>query len=59
MREERVLGIVFERANGFCEKCGGPLGEKYYYEIRNKRLPKNNPINRIVVCCKCHVKNAP
>jgi hypothetical protein len=57
--DKMIANAVLERANGYCEKCGGTLQEAYNIHHRKlkSRGGKDEVANLIVVHNYCHIQH--
>lgn len=57
--DKRIAEAVLERAGGYCEKCGGVLGESYNLHHRKlkSRGGKDQVSNLIAVHNSCHIQH--
>jgi hypothetical protein len=57
--DKKIAEAVIERAGGYCEKCGGVLGESYNLHHRKlkSRGGKDSVSNLIVVHNSCHIQH--
>jgi hypothetical protein len=57
--DKRIAQAVLDRAAGYCEKCGGALGEAYNLHHRKlkSRGGKDQVSNIIAVHNSCHIQH--
>jgi hypothetical protein len=57
--DKRIAEAVLKRAGGYCEKCGGVLGESYNLHHRKlkSRGGKDSVSNLIAVHNSCHIQH--